>query len=157
RFKWLILLTTILGIGGGILATRYMPEKYVVGGVIMLEQRGGNTGPVEGSTFLQGSQWIELLKDPRVLDQVVRDLRLYVVGPKARGDDPRQGPTGLGTMLFEGFETTDNFVPGKYRFSVSADGTTWEMRNVTQGPARFSGLVGDSAGREWGMKWVPRP
>lgn len=157
RFKWLILLTTIVGAGLGILATRYMPEKYVVGGVIMLERRGGNTGPVEGTAFLQGSQWIELLKDPRVLDPVVKDLRLYIVGPKARGDDPRQGPTGLAAMLFEDFQTTDNFVPGQYRISFSEDGQRWEMRNVTQGPARLSGAVGDSAGREWGIKWVPRP
>lgn len=157
RFKWLILATTILGLVGGVAATRLMPEKYVVGGVIMLEQRGGNTGPVEGSTFLQGAQWIELLKDPRVLDKVVRDQKLYVVGPKARGNDPRQGPSGVGTMLFDNFETTDNFVPGKYRISFSADGSKWELGNTTQGPAKISGLVGDSAGREWGLKWVPRP
>lgn len=157
RFKWLILLTTLLGVGGGILLTRYMPEKYEVGGVIMLEQRGGDSGPVEGASFLQGSQWIELLKDPRVLDPVVKDLRLYVVGPKSRSDDPRQGPTGIASMLFEDFETVDNFVAGRYRISFNEAGTGWELRNLTQGPQTLSGVVGDSAGREWGMKWVPRP
>src|SRR5690606_28130902 len=96
RFKWLILATTILGVGAGVLATRLMPEEDVVSGVIMLEDRGGNTGPVEATGFLQGAQWIELLKDPRVLDRVVRELKLYVVGPETQPGQDRTGPTGLG-------------------------------------------------------------
>lgn len=158
RFKWLILLCTLLGVGGGILATGFMPEKYEVGGVIMLEARGGSTGPVEAASVLQGSQWIELLKDPRVLDPVVKELKLYVIGPNPRNrDNSREGPSGLAATLFDGFETAENFFPGVYRISFSDDGTHWEMRNVTQGPTRFDGVVGDSAGRDWGIQWVPRP
>ncbi|HRP07766.1 MAG TPA: polysaccharide biosynthesis tyrosine autokinase [Gemmatimonadales bacterium] len=157
RFKWLILITTIVGAGGGVLATRLMPEEYVVSGNIMLEDRGGSTGPVEATGFLEGAQWIELLKDPRVLDRVVRDLRLYVVGPGPLASKGRTGPIGIGALLFEDFDTTPNFVAGTYRISFSSDGQNWEIRNVTQGPVRFSGVVGDSAGREWGLRWVPRP
>ena len=158
RFKWLILLCTALGVAGGIMATRFMPEKYEVSGVIMLESRGGNTGPIEAGAVLVGNQWIELLTDPRVLDPVVKDLKLYVSGPNPRNsDNSREGPSGIGAVLFEGFQTTNNFIPGTYRISFSDDGTRWIMRNVTQGPVTFEGVVGDSAGREWGLQWVPRP
>jgi succinoglycan biosynthesis transport protein ExoP len=158
RFKWLILLCTVGGVGAGIMATRLMPEKYEVNGVIMLEARGGNTGVIEAAPFLQGSQWIELLKDPRVLDPVVRDLKLYIVGPNPRGsDNSREGPSGLAATLFEGFETREDFIPGNYRVSFSEDGNRWEMRNISQGPRRYEGVVGDSAGLDWGIKWVPRP
>ena len=158
RFKWLILLCTLLGIGAGVMATRFMPEKYEVGGVIMLEARGGNTGVIEAAPFLQGTQWIELLKDPRVLDPVVKELKLYVVGPNPRNaDNSREGPSGLAATLFEGFETGEQFIPGNYTVKFSEDGTRWEMRNVTQGPVRENGTVGDSAGLQWGIKWVPRP
>lgn len=158
RFKWLILAMTVAGAGGGYAASRLMPPKYEVNGVIMLEERGGNTGPVEAAGFLQGQQWIELLKDPRVLDPVVRRERLYVVGPNPTAGTPAQeGPTGPGAVLFEDFDSRENFIPGEYEISITEDGQGWSIRNTTAGPVTYTGLVGDSAGREWGLKWVPRP
>lgn len=159
RFKWLILLTTIAGAGLGYFATRFMKEKYVVQGSILLEIRGGNAGPVEAPELFVGAQWVELLKHPVVLDPVVHQLKLYVHGPNpGPGTPPREGPTGPDAGLFANFDTrTRQYLPGTYEISFSDDGATWELRSIGKGRAASRGVVGDSAGREYGMLWVPRP
>lgn len=157
RFKWLILGLTVVGGGLGTIATRYMPEKYVVSAAIFLEERGGDAGPVEASEFLSGQQWLELLKQPSVLDAVVRDQRLYIVGPNpGPGTSSREGPTGPDASLFAEFDLAEQFVPGRYILNVGADGKRWELVQVSSG-TKTRGVLGDSAGAGYGFKWVPRP
>jgi len=158
RFAWLIILLTVVGGAGGWLMTRFMLPKYVVQGNIFLEARGGNTGPVEADPFLEGAQWLELIKNPQVLDWVVKSQRLYVVGPNAGPGTPtREGPTGPDAAIFDEFSTEDNFVPGRYELSFSADGKSWNLKHLTRPDLTDKGLVGDSAGRNMGLQWVPRP
>lgn len=155
RFKWLILGLTVVGGGVGTLATRYMPEKYVVSAAVFLEERGGDVGPVEASEFLSGQQWLELLRQPSVLDQVVRDQRLYIVGPNpGPGTSSREGPSGPDASIFTAFDLAEQFVPGRYTLNVGADGRSWELVQVTSG-TKTRGTLGDSAGASYGFKWVP--
>lgn len=159
RFAWLIILLTAVGAGIGWGATRFMLPKYVVQGTIFLEDRGGKTGPIEADPFLEGAQWLELLQNPRVLDNVVIRQRLYIVGPNAGPGTPnREGPTGPDAMLFDEFAMDSaRFIPGKYELSIAGDGKSWTLRNESRPDLNDKGLVGDSAGRAMGMLWVPRP
>lgn len=159
RFAWLIILLTAVGAGAGWLATRFMLPKYVVHGAIFLEDRGGKTGPVEADPFLEGTQWLELIKNPRVLDWVVKNQRLYVVGPNpGPGTPTREGPSGPDASLFDEFAIDSmRFVPGKYELTFAADGKSWTLKHLTRPDLSDKGIVGDSAGRDLGMLWVPRP
>jgi tyrosine-protein kinase Etk/Wzc len=158
RFAWLIILLTIVGGVGGWLATRYMLPKYVVEGNLFLEARGGDAGPVEADPFLQGAQWLELINNPQVLDYVVVQQKLYIVGPNpGPGTPTREGPTGPDAVLFDDFAIQPNFVPGRYQISFAADGRSWELKLPSRPDLGDRGVVGDSAGRAAGLQWVPRP
>jgi capsular exopolysaccharide synthesis family protein len=156
RFWWLILLTTVAGAALGFVATRFMPPKYVVEGTIFIEERGGTSGPVDAGGFLSGSQWIELLKRPTVIEPVVMQQRLYVVGPNpsATGSS-REGPSGPDAALFEDFGITEGFLPGEYTLKITPDGRNWELLHTVTS-RRATGTVADSVGREFGLLWLPR-
>jgi len=156
RFWWLILLTTVTGAAIGLLATRFMPPKFVVEGTIFLEERGGTSGPVEAEGFLSGAQWIELLKQPTVIDPVVLQHRLFVVGPNAaRSASSREGPSGPDAVMFEDFAVIANFIPGDYTLTINRDGLGWELTHVTSS-RKTKGVVADSIGRDFGLLWLPR-
>ena len=158
RFAWLIILLTVVGAVAGWFATRYVLPMYVVEGNLFLEARGGDTGPVEADPFLQGAQWLELINNPQVLDYVVIEQKLYIVGPNpGPGTPTREGPTGPDAVLFEDFGIRPEFVPGRYKISFSADGKSWDLKLASRPDLNDHGLVGDSAGRPAGLLWVPRP
>jgi capsular exopolysaccharide synthesis family protein len=156
RFWWLILLTTVAGAGIGFVATRFMPPKYVVEGTIFIEERGGTSGPVESGATLSGAQWIELLKRPTVIEPVVLQQRLYIVGPNAtQNASSREGPSGPDAVLFEDFAITEGFLPGEYTLKITPDGRRWELLH-TVSSRRATGTVSDSIGRDFGLLWLPR-
>jgi capsular exopolysaccharide synthesis family protein len=156
RFWWLILLTTVAGAALGFVATRFMPPKYVVEGTVFIEERGGTSGPVESGGVLSGAQWIELLKRPTVIEPVVLQQRLYVVGPNPTATgSTREGPSGPDAVLFEDFGVTDGFLPGEYTFKIAPDGKTWELLH-TVSSRKATGSVADSIGRDFGLLWLPR-
>ena len=148
RFKWLILGATAVGLGGGMLATRYVSPSYQVGATIWIEaptdDRDGGA-PIQGERLLRSRAWVDLLRTYVVLDPVVRERRLYLTAQ--RGSD---------SSLFRSFDLESRFLPGEYEFSVDNAGRTWTLKHrkylVTE-----QGGVGDSVGRKMGFKWAPRP
>src|SRR5205823_7758309 len=86
RFKWLITVVTIVGTVGGLAATRFIKPQYMVQATLWIDQpdqRGGvDRGPIRAGQPLESEAWLDLLKSYRVLDQVVRDQRLFLT-PKA--------------------------------------------------------------------------
>ena len=51
RFRWLILALSLAGLGGGILATRFIKPEYEVQASVWIEapsSRASNTGPIQG-------------------------------------------------------------------------------------------------------------
>ena len=147
RFKWLILGATAVGLGGGVLATRYVSPSYRVGATIWIEaptnDRGG--APIQGDRLLRSRAWVDLLRTYVVLDPVVRERRLYLSAH-------RSADSGL----FRGFDLDSRFLPGEYEFVVDNGGRNWTLKHrkylVTE-----QGAIGDSVGRKMGFKWVPRP
>jgi len=147
RFKWLILAATLVGLGGGFLATRYIAPAYTVAATIWIEPpaTGREGAPIQGERLLRSEAWLQLLTTYVVLDPVVRERRLYLSGQ--RGPD---------STLFRGFDLGSRFLPGEYELRVEDDGSRWTLRHRTQ-PITDQGAVGDSAGRPLGFLWVPRP
>ncbi len=149
RFKWVVLLMVAAGIGAAVAATHVLRPVYVAQANVWVDvpdaRRGGGTdrGPIRPGALLDADAWVELLRSYLVLDQVVRDLRLYL-GVKALGDRPG----------FAGFAVNDTFRPGDYRLSVNSAGREYTL-STADGIELERGAFGDSVGSGLGFRWVP--
>ncbi|HEY4099477.1 MAG TPA: polysaccharide biosynthesis tyrosine autokinase [Gemmatimonadales bacterium] len=147
RVKWLVLLLTLVGLGGGYLVSRLRPPSFVVRAKLQI-------APSESPTF-QSDQWREYIQSYAVIEPVVKARRLYITGPKRVGGPPLpQGPSGPNAGLFNGFDIGANYRPGNYRFKVSEDGKRWELSDIVTSQ-KEQGVAGDSAGRAFGFQWLP--
>ncbi len=161
RFKWLVLLLTLVGMGGGFLASRFIRASYAVDASILIGDHPSNAGAVSANPVFQAMQWRENFNSYRILQPVAQAKRLYIIGPKNVGaPPPPAGPSGPDKDLFNGFAIDDStpgkYVPGSYQLQISKDGQRWELQNETN-PAKpkESGAVGDSIGRKFGFQWQP--
>jgi succinoglycan biosynthesis transport protein ExoP len=148
RFKWLVLLVVVLGTAAGAAATKMLPSTYLAQATIWVPTTAQNPSraPIERPQVFSTLGWIELLKTSFVvLDDVVRDLRLYVT--------PLGGPDSLALSTLG---LKQRFVAGRYDLEVRVDGRTFVLRNA-QGAAVQQGRVGDSVGPDVGLAWVPPP
>jgi len=152
RFKWLVALTLTLGLGAAFAATRVLRPVYRAQANVWVDvpdRRGESPsdarGPIRQGALLDADAWVELLRSYVVLDQVVRDLRLFLE-VKRPGDRP----------AFSGFNVADVFRPGAYRLSVSDDGTTYTLASA-DGAELARGAVGDSVASQLGFRWVLAP
>ena len=152
RFKWVVALMVTLGLGAAFAATRVLRPIYRAQANVWVDVpdrrgEGGSDarGPIRQGALLDADAWVELLRSYVVLDQVVRDLRLYL-GVKRPSD----------RASFEGFRVSETFRPGNYRLSVSADGKAYTLSSG-EGLELQRGTVGDSVGSRLGFLWVPAP
>lgn len=151
RFKWLVAAAALLGIAGAFGATRMLHPVYKAQANVWVDVPGrsgdrstaDNRGPIRAVALLEADDWVELLRSYIVLDQVVRDLRLYL-GVKRPAE----------RALFSTFQVTDEFRPGVYRLTTSADGKSYTLSNK-DGVDLERGTVGDSVGRRLGFRWQP--
>jgi succinoglycan biosynthesis transport protein ExoP len=147
RFKWVVILMMAAGLGAAVAATRVLRPVYVAQASVWVDvpdRRGGaDRGPLRPGVLLDADAWVELLKSYIVLDQVVRDMRLYL-DVKTPAD--RAG--------FAAFRVSDTFRPGDYRFSVNPDGQEYVLSAV-EGSELERGAVGDSVGSRLGFRWAP--
>lgn len=143
RFKWLIVLATLLGAGAGYGATRFLIPEYVVQATVVLGQTGGvNTrGPIQSDELLKRSGWTDLLTSYIVADPVVSELGLFVQPTEAKD-----------SLLFRNFRVGSNLRAGDYVLTVGEK--AW---GLTLKPALEveTGAVGDSIGRTAGFLWQP--
>jgi succinoglycan biosynthesis transport protein ExoP len=149
RVKWLVLLLTLAGLGGGYLMTRFRPQTYVVRARLQIAPS------TEGASYAN-DQWKQYFVSYVIIEPVVLARRLFIKGPKRVGAPPLPlGPSGPAAALFNGLTVTpERYATGTYRFKISDDGRTWELSNVTSG-GKDRGAVGDSVGRAFGFRWVP--
>jgi len=152
RFKWVVILMVTLGLGAAAAATRVLRPVYRAQANVWVDvpdrrgDRGSDTrGPIRQGALLDADAWVELLRSYIVLDQVVRDLRLYLEVKRP-----------VDRASFAGFGVSDVFRPGKYRLSVSADGRAYTLASA-DGVDLERGTVGDSVGSRLGFRWVPAP
>lgn len=152
RFKWLILLCTLLGTGAGVLATRFVEPQYVVDAQIFIssespisENRGSGAGPGQANELLAADAWSTLFRTGAISDEVVRQLGLYI-SPEQPAD----------SAIFRGFAIDERFRPGNYDLRVDAAGKGYQLLADGQ-TALDAGVVGDSIGRRLGFLWKPDP
>lgn len=153
RFKWVVLLALLLGIGAAFAATRVLPPVYKAQANVWIDAPDSRRpdaatearGPIRQGALLDADAWVELLKSYVVLDQVVRDMRLYLELQK-----PADRPN------FLTFRVNDTFRPGEYRLRVSGDGRQYTLEDA-KGQELERGAVGDSIGKAQGFRWAPAP
>src|SRR3989442_12204027 len=146
RFKWMILLVTLLGTAAGVAATRVVRPIYSAQATVWIdvaERRGPDRGPIRPGQLLDPQAWVDLLKSYVVLDRVVRDQRLFLE-PQSSAD------TGALATL----RVTDQYRPGAYRLTVDGTGRIWTLA-TPDGIALARGAVGDSVGARVGVVWTP--
>jgi tyrosine-protein kinase Etk/Wzc len=155
RYKWLIAGLFILGLGGGLIATRFVVPQYQAIATVWLGLGGRNTpgasGPVQGTDPLQDAQnWIQLLTSRDVLNEIVQKRQLYLTL-----DDPAD------SAAFREFGIGDGFRRGYFRVVVGADGATYslleqaDLEDSSSTVVVETGALGDSIGRKSGMLWRP--
>jgi polysaccharide biosynthesis transport protein len=152
RFRWVVILMVTAGLGAALAATRVLRPVYVAQANVWVDvpdRRGGAgmdaRGPIRQGALLDADAWVELLRSYIVLDQVVRDLRLYLE-VKTPGD----------RAAFAGFRVADAFRPGEYRLTVNVGGGEYTLYSA-EGAELERGTVGDSVGSRLGFRWVPAP
>src|SRR5260370_24654310 len=141
RFKWVVILMVVLGLAGAFAATRvlrpvYRAQANVWGDVP--DRRGDAAadarGPIRQGALLDADAWVELLRAYIVLDQVVRDLRLYLAV---------QRPSDRTNFI--DFHVADTFRPGEYQLRISPDGREYPLASA-DGTDLDRGPVGHSGG-----------
>lgn len=147
RHRWLVLGIVLLGLGVGAVLTRVIPSQYVVEATLWVEPRrepGPEVGPIRTERLLDEQAWVDLLKSYVVLDQVVRDQRLYL--------EPRRPAD---STVLRSFAVAEEFRPGDYQLAISGDGRRYVLSDEDREIER--GNAGDSIGRAVGIRWAPRP
>jgi len=157
RFKWLVLLLSLVGLGGGLLVSRLRPESFTVQADILIASEPNSAGAIQAGPAYMSDQWKELFANYVVVEPVAISRRHFIIGPKRVGAPPLPfGPSGPDAALFNNFDINPTrLLPGLYEFKVKENGSRWELSNTRTG-RKFSGAAGDSAGREFGFVWVPR-
>ncbi len=146
RYRWWIIALAAVGTLGGMAAARMLPPSYQVQTTIWIQagesRSAGARGPIGADQLLDAHAWVDLLKSYVVLDQVARDLRLYV--------SPSRGAAGA----FAGFTVADSFRPGRYRVVVDPDGSSFRLLDA-KGQELQQGSIGDPVGAPLGFRWTP--
>jgi capsular exopolysaccharide synthesis family protein len=147
RYRWLIAFMTVVGLVGGVAATRIIDPTYEVNGTVFATPTGPGTlerNPVSPGTLTQMNGWRDLIKSYAITDPVVQQLALYLKPDKASD-----------SLILAGFslkQTGPGFRPGEYTFK--ADKGRYTLTDKL-GLVTESGTVGDSVGRTAGFAWVP--
>jgi capsular exopolysaccharide synthesis family protein len=145
RYRWWILGFAALGTLGGTAAGRLLPPRYQAQATIWIQSsdpRGTSRGPIGANQLLESYAWIDLLKSYIVLDQVARELRLYLA--------PERGSGGA----LAGFTVGDTYEPGRYRLVVDRAGSHFRLTGA-RGEELQQGAIGDSVGPALGFRWTP--
>src|SRR5256714_5030288 len=147
RFKWLIATMTLVGTVAGIGATRFVKPDYSAQTKIWIDVqgRGQERGPtpIRSAQLLDAESWVDLLMSYVVLDQVVREQRLFV--------EPGTPADG---QAVEKLNVADQYQPGAYRFTVDHSGQGYTLATA-DGVELERGTFGDSVGTRYGLRWVP--
>jgi len=145
RFKWVVALVVVLGTLAGLLLSQFVDPTYSARATLWVDAqdvRARDQGPIQSSQLVGSSGWVELLESHVVLDDVVRELRLYLSWEKPAD-----------AAAFAGFGVTDAVQPGTYRLAVARGGGEFTLTRAADTLQR--GAVGDAVGANLGFAWQP--
>lgn len=149
RYRWLVLLVTLLGTGLGVVATRFLGPVYAAQARLWIDLSdrqgagGPERGPIRSEQVFQSVSWVELLQSYRVLEAVVRDQRLYLV-PRSPED----------SAVLAGLSVAEEYRPGRYRLDVDDAGTRYVLSS-RDGTQLERGAVGNPIRAQLGIVWAP--
>ncbi|MEP6766238.1 MAG: polysaccharide biosynthesis tyrosine autokinase [Gemmatimonadaceae bacterium] len=146
RFKWLIILLTVVGGVAGYISTQFIEPEFSVNATVAMDINGGlsggTRGPIQEAGLMERGSWISLLRTYAVADPVVSRLSLFLV-PKRDAD----------SVVFRDFQVNQGLRPGEYTLKI--EGKIFKLVGGSAGFALDSGAVGDSIGRNRGFLWAP--
>ena len=144
RFKWLVMAMMLLGLLGGYIATRYIKPEFDVQGKVTL--RDPSAEIIGNSRLRSNESYLQVFRAYIITDSVARKLRLYL-DPKRDAD----------SVYFRDFTLGSTFVPGTYELMIDGKKEKYRLRRTRNSDSREveTGTVGDSIGRESGMRWRP--
>ena len=143
RHRLLLASVVAITMAGGVLATRFVKPEYEARATIWLAPKGRPSGPVPSYRLMNADSYVEILRNSRIADTVVRKLALYL-----RPDEEADA------SLLRGFSLADRFIPGQYHLAVDDRGSRWQLW-PDDVYVSDSGAVGDSVGRPMGLRWRP--
>src|SRR5205823_2925397 len=146
RFKWVVVLVTVLGTAGGVVLSRVIKIPYTTHATVWVDVpdvRAHDEGPIQTAGLVGASGWVDLLKSNAVLEDVVRRQRLYLA---------LDSPDDTGAVKSLGVK--ERVQPGAYRLVVTAQGGRFLLLDG-HGVTLQQGAVGDSVGPALGLAWVP--
>lgn len=145
RWKWLVLATTVLGVGAGVFLMERSEPIYETRATIWLGPSDQNQGPIEAADIFEGQGWADLMSSQAVLEPVARDQRLFV-----------ESISGVDEAQLAGLVITPELVPGTYQLTGTGS-DRFELARV-DGPVVQSGRLGeDVVGDPVGFHWQPAP
>lgn len=146
RYKWLMLLALLLGVGGASAAWMTADVTYTTQGNLWIEVESRTTNlevaPIRANGLLESNAWIELLRSYQVLDTVAVREGLLI-------DYPEQH-----APAFDQFELVDGFRPGSYELLVGETGDDFVLQ-TSEGVLVQAGAFGIPIGENIGMNWTP--
>lgn len=147
RYKWLLVAFLFIGAAVGFVGTRFITPQYDVRATIWIasetrDPSSSRSGPIRSNELLNSTAWIELFKSFRIVDEVVRRLKLYL-----------DVDVKTDAVLFADFELADRFVPGRYELSVDKAKQRWSL-HTSDGALVGSGSPLDSVGVRVGFRWL---
>ena len=146
RNRWWVLLGTVLGLAAGLAATKLLKPQYRAQATVWIDvgnRQDANRGPIRSGQLLEAYAWVDLLRSYAVLDDVVRQLRLYAA-PGSPAD----------TLPLVSFDVAQRFRPGRYRLAVDQSGKSFSLTGEG-GVVLQRGAVGEAIGSSLGFRWTP--
>ncbi|HXL33781.1 MAG TPA: GNVR domain-containing protein [Gemmatimonadales bacterium] len=151
RYGWLVSGVTLLGTAAGVGVSLLLSPTYVARATVWIQVPSGHgrdvrdRGPIWQGQLPISSGWMDLLQTNVVLEDVVRQQRLYVT-PREPGDSDALATFGIKARVR----------PAVYRLVVDSAGTTFTLTDKKH-LVHLHGTVGDSVGPDLGFAWAPRP
>src|SRR3990172_1271990 len=84
RYKWMVAAATVIGMGLGVAAARFVPPLYTAQATVWVQAptqrpgQGADRGPIRQAELLTSAGWVDFLKSYVVLDPAIQRLQLYL-------------------------------------------------------------------------------
>lgn len=144
RYKWIVLLFTLVGAAVGVKARDQVRPTYSVNATLWVSSDTRHPGDIGAlGELVSGSSWVDLLRSYAILERVARRAGALVV-PLSSQD----------RTLLAGLSLRDSARTGRFVFRVDSSGATYSLLDANRAIVE-QGKLGDSVGAALGFVWHP--